>query len=238
MSSANTAPRLHGNTDPMNLPARLPETMIFDWDGTLADSFVFLNLAHNHVRDVFGMDPMTHEEFKYYFGKPREVLYKVMYESRAEEAKTHFESYVVANHHKLEPLEGAGTLLQSLHEAGVVMSVVTNKRSKFVTAEIENMGWGGYFASVVGAGEAKADKPDTAPLLLALEKGGIANNPAHTWFIGDTDIDLLCARAFGCHAVLIGETPERQSWIEEYNPLMAFKTLPEFHKEILQIAAK
>ena len=231
---ANTALRLAGSTNAMILP----KTMIFDWDGTLADSFVFLNMAHNHVRTVFDMLPMPPEEFKYYFGKPREVLYQVMYESRAEEAKTHFEAYVIQNHHKLQPLDGAGDLLQALHQAGVTMSVVTNKRSKFVVPEIENMGWSHYFVSVVGAGEAIADKPDLAPLHLALEKGGIENNPAETWFIGDTDIDMLCARAFGCRAVLIGETPQKQSWIEEYNPMMAFATLPEFHKEILQTTAK
>lgn len=206
--------------------------MIFDWDGTLADSFVFLNAAHNHVRNIFEMDPMESEEFKYYFGKPREILYKHMYETRANEAKTHFEDYVVKNHHQLLPLEGAENLLKVLHAAGTKMSVVTNKRAKFVTKEIENMGWSPYFASIVGAGEAESDKPSTAPLLLALERGQLQKSPKDTWFIGDTDIDLQCAADFGCDAVLIGEMPETQSWIETYNPKMVFKTLTAFHEKI------
>jgi phosphoglycolate phosphatase len=219
------------------MTTNLPEIMVFDWDGTLADSFVFLNAAHNYVRDIFDMDPMSEEEFKYYFGKPREVLYNHMYQSRAEEAKTHFETYVVENHHRLEPLEGAGTLLASLQEAGVTMCVVTNKRSKFVTKEIKNMGWNDYFVSIVGAGEAGEDKPSTAPLLHALQKAELEDNPDKIWFIGDTDIDLECAQNFGCKAVLIGETPERQSWIEYYKPMMAHKTLPEFHASLFTAKA-
>ncbi len=213
---------------------KLPKIMIFDWDGTLADSFVFLNNAHNHVRDIFEMEPMAPEEFKYYFGKPREILYRKMYVNRADEAKTHFESYVVDNHHLLQPLGGAGELLEMLHKAGIVMSVVTNKRSKFVVKEIENMGWDPYFASVVGAGEAEQDKPSLAPLHLALETGGIEASPADTWFIGDTDIDLECARNFACAGVLVGDSPERERLINEYKPIIAVKTLQELHDIILK----
>ena len=41
---------------------------------------------------------------------------------------------------------------------------------------------------------------------LALAGSGVPAGPA-VWFVGDTDIDLLCARNSGCSAILLRENP-------------------------------
>jgi len=47
------------------------------------------------------------------------------------------------------------------------------------------------------------DKPDAAPVRLALEQSGI--DPGETvWFVGDTGIDMECAHNSGCVPVLLG----------------------------------
>ena len=42
-----------------------------------------------------------------------------------------------------------------------------------------------------------------APVDLALEGSGIARGPA-VWFVGDSPLDIDCARNAGCVAVLVG----------------------------------
>jgi phosphoglycolate phosphatase len=66
------------------------------------------------------------------------------------------------------------------------------------------LGWGAHFPVLVGAGDAPADKPDAAPLLMALRALGRAAGPG-TWYVGDTALDMEAARAAGCVPVLLGD---------------------------------
>ena len=69
--------------------------------------------------------------------------------------------------------------------------------------EVDHIGWSALFGSIVGAGDAPVDKPDAAPVRLALEASGI--DPGETvWLVGDTGIDMECAHNSGCVPVLLG----------------------------------
>ena len=52
--------------------------------------------------------------------------------------------------------------------------VVSNKAGKFLRAEVRQLQWTAHFGAVVGAGDARADKPDPAPILMALEQLGLS----------------------------------------------------------------
>ena len=56
----------------------------------------------------------------------------------------------------------------------------------------------------MGAGDATADKPDPAPILLALDRLGCAADRS-VWYLGDTALDMQTARAAGVTAVLVGD---------------------------------
>ena len=47
--------------------------------------------------------------------------------------------------------------------------VVSNKAGRYLRAEVAHLGWAAHFGAVVGAGDAAADKPDPAPIHLALQ---------------------------------------------------------------------
>jgi phosphoglycolate phosphatase len=72
--------------------------------------------------------------------------------------------------------------------------------------EAETLGWSRHFGRLVGAGDAAADKPDPAPVGLALEPSGVGAG-AEVWFVGDTGVDMDCARNAGCVPVLLGGDP-------------------------------
>lgn len=198
---------------------RKPDAVFFDWDGTLVDSYAFLNDAHSHLLTALGFEPFRDGEFRQYFGKPREILYRTIYKDKFEDAKALFEIYVMENNHRIAFLDGADRVLETLHGLGVTMGVVSNKKASFIEKEIGHLGWGRYFSSVVGAGEAEADKPSAAPLLLALEKSGISREAHHVWYVGDTENDLQCAAEAGCPAVFIKGHGETERLIREYIPV-------------------
>ena len=61
-----------------------------------------------------------------------------------------------------------------------------------------------FSRAIVGAGDAKADKPDPAPILLALQELGAAPDRS-VWYLGDTATDMQAARAAGITGVLVGD---------------------------------
>lgn len=209
---------------------KLPEAIFFDWDGTLVDSFAFLESAHEHVMRLLGINVGKPGWFYPYFGKARDFIYNDIYGIRAKDAQGYFEKFVIQNHTKLiKPAPGAEDLLKALHELNLVLGVVTNKKGDFVRAEIKAFGWDAYFASVVGAGEAAEDKPSAAPLELAVEQSGYRGS--EILFVGDTVADLLCAQHYGCPSVFIHPNPEEFEWLGNYSPVHVTsdcKALKEF----------
>lgn len=212
------------------------KAVFWDWDGTLVDSFAFLHKTHNHVRAQFGMDGFTLEEFDGYFGKPREILYRNIYGAEnIEEAKQHFETFVVENHHEIKPMAGAERLLEVFADIGLPMGVVTNKKGVLVRKEIANHGWDRFFVcETVGAGEASEDKPSSAPLILALKKSGLDIEPHEVLFVGDTENDVLCAHGAGAKIAFIENDVEKHEIAKQYKALLMFRNCDEFSDYLLQ----
>lgn len=198
-----------------------PDAIFFDWDGTLADTYSFLNNGHIHVQKSLGMNPFVADEYRAYFGKPHQILYPQIYGELHKEAKALFEIYVSQNRGTIPALPGAKSLLDTLQKHNIKMGVVSNKQKRFINDEIENFGWQKFFSSVVGAGEAEKDKPSAAPLYLAIERAGLDRNSHTIWYVGDTEVDLKCAKDAGFPSIFIKGDEETERLIEEYNPLIA-----------------
>jgi phosphoglycolate phosphatase len=69
---------------------------------------------------------------------------------------------------------------------------------------VAHLRWDGFFRAAFGAGDAAADKPNPAPLLLALRACAVPASPS-AWYVGDTRLDMEAARATGLTAVLLGD---------------------------------
>jgi phosphoglycolate phosphatase len=211
-----------------------PKAVFFDWDGTLADSYSFLEQAHIRVQQEMGLKTFAPGDFRKYFGKPRDYIYADVYGDRRNEAQALFEKYTVSNNHEIKQLPGSAELLKFLQAEGVVMGVVTNKKSMFVNQEIRNFGWEHFFATVVGAGEAGEDKPSAAPLLYAMEKAGFSGKNGQILYVGDTEMDLLCAKNAGCTCVFVDDGSVEQAKVQAYGPLRVVLDCSELHDFLLQ----
>lgn len=212
-----------------------PAAIFFDWDGTLVDSFSFLEAAHNHVLAAYGRAQFEKGGFRQYFGKPREEIYPAVYGDRAEEARAKFEAFVVENHKALlEPMGDAKMILDVVQKSRISAGVVSNKLSDFVNAEVDYFGWRIFFKSVVGAREAINDKPSADPLLLGLKRAGIESDIADIWYVGDTIIDQKCAANAGSKFVYINYSGEEDNEILQNGPDLTFNGCAEFADFLLQ----
>jgi phosphoglycolate phosphatase len=181
-----------------------PRAILFDWDNTLVDSWATIHEALNICMAAMGKPAWSLAETKQRVRLSLRESFPVHFGERWEEARQIYLDHFRAIHlERLTALPGRGELLRGLATEGIFLGVVSNKTGALLRREAQQIGWSAYFGNVVGAGDAAADKPDAAPVRLALEQSGIEAGEG-VWFVGDTGIDMVCAGNSGCVPVLFG----------------------------------
>lgn len=180
-----------------------PRALLFDWDSTLVNNWKSIEEALNTTLVAMNHPPWTAEETRARVRESMRESFPRLFGERWEKARRIFYDTIRARHLvNLEPLPGVEELLTDLAEAGLYLGVVSNKTGEFLRREVGHLGWDRYFKRVVGAGDAVRDKPDPAPVSLALAGSGI--EPGHkVWLVGDTALDMVCAQNAGCISILM-----------------------------------
>jgi phosphoglycolate phosphatase len=181
---------------------------LFDWDNTLVDTWGAIHHALTATFEAMGETPWTLEETRQRVRRSAREAFPALFGERAEEATAVFYRAFESDHlENLEVREGAEALLQGLAESGgYYLAVVSNKRGDLLRREAVRLGWDGYFERLVGANDAARDKPAVDAVNMALGDSGLAPGP-EVWFVGDTDIDMICAANAGCLPVLLRPEP-------------------------------
>jgi phosphoglycolate phosphatase len=180
-----------------------PTVLLYDWDNTLVDGWTGITAALNAVFDAFAMPRWGVADTRTRVRVSLRDSFPVMFGAEWERARDIFYAALEAAHlHHVTPMPGATEAL--LAGRTWPQGVVSNKAGRFLRAEVSHLGWAEHFAAVVGAGDAAADKPDPAPILLALDRMGRGADRS-VWYLGDTALDMAAAHAAGVSAVLIGD---------------------------------
>lgn len=180
-----------------------PAAILWDWDNTLVDGWAAIEAGLNAAFRAFGLPAWDRATVLARVRRSLPESFPPMFGADWERARDIFYATVRGCHLEvLAPMPGAEAALAAA--AIAPQAVVSNKQGALLRAEAAHLGWTGRFAALVGAGDARADKPDPAPLLLALARLRLPPS-AQVWYVGDTALDMQAARAAGCRAVLLGE---------------------------------
>ena len=170
--------------------------VVFDWDGTLADTYPVIAAAYDYTFDKMGLARIPYDEIKRITStlQNKDILGYVFNERR-EEAGRYFYEYIEKYHtEKLAPMPGAAALLNFCRDNGLACFLLTNKKTKFIREELEKLGFAKYFKKVVAAGECPQDKPHPVACRAVFEN---SLPPAdEIVVIGDGEADVLTADAF------------------------------------------
>lgn len=179
-----------------------PSVLLYDWDNTLVDGWAAITAALNAVFSHFGLPLWTRRDAVTRVRVALRESFPPLFGDRWEEARDLFYASFRERHlDHLRPMPGAAEALAA--GAAWPQGVVSNKAGDYLRAEVVHLGWKQHFGPVIGAGDAAADKPDPAPIRLALAKLGRRTDES-VWYLGDTALDMRTARAAGVTAVLIG----------------------------------
>ena len=187
----------------------MTHAVIFDLDGTLLNTLGDLTAAVNHGLASCGFPPHTEGEVRTYLGDGvRELIARACPPDADEAARgavlaAYLPYYAAHNADRTVPYDGVMDLLAALKAAGYRLAVVSNKHDPGVQSLCTRF-FGEYLELAVGADGTRPLKPAPDCLLYAMERMGVA--PEHTWFVGDSVMDVQTAHAAGvrCAAVTWG----------------------------------
>jgi phosphoglycolate phosphatase len=181
-----------------------PAAILWDWDNTLVDGWAAIESGLAATFRAFGMPVWDRVQVLANVRGSLRDTFPGMFGADWERARDIFYAEVRACHlGVVAPMPGA---VAAIAAAGLVapQGVVSNKQGPLLRAEAAHLGWAGHFGALVGAGDAAADKPDPAPMVMALAAMDVRPSPA-IWYVGDTAMDMQAARRAGFVAVLLGD---------------------------------
>jgi phosphoglycolate phosphatase len=183
------------------------DVVVFDLDGTLADTAADLAAALNHALAGLGRPEVPAEKVRHLVGHGARALLRRglaasgdASEALVEEGFPLFIDYYAANICRgTRPYPDVETALEALHRAGAKLAVCTNKVERLTHSLLDALGWRERFDAVVGGDTLPVRKPDPAPVLEAVARAG----GGRAAFVGDSITDADTARAAGVPFVAV-----------------------------------
>jgi len=171
--------------------------IIFDFDGTLADSYAAITASVNHVRAAHKLTPLVESEVRRLVGFGLLTLLQEILPDGATEADValYRSHYLQIMERETHLLPGVVPALEELHHRGLRLAVCSNKNVVFTRKLCASLGIAQFFEAILGPEDVSAPKPDPAMIDEAMKRLGVIAK--RCLCIGDMAIDVETARAAG-----------------------------------------
>lgn len=171
--------------------------LIFDLDGTIADTLTDLYEATRHVCIELGKAPVTKAQVRSFVGNGVNMLLAralkcPVQDEAVRRGRALFDAYYDAHcTQNTNAYPGIGELLQRLKGEGHTLIVLTNKPRPQAVKIVEKL-YPGLFSQVLGQEEGLLLKPDPSRVFQIMEQTG--DSPGNTCLIGDSCVDIALAQ--------------------------------------------
>ena len=180
-----------------------PNAILFDWDNTLVSNWEPIFIAYRETLKKLGLKKQNKKEtLKNAKYSLRETFPRIFKKDWKKAKKIFYESFKKIHLKRIKPFPKTEIILKKIKKRGIPCGIISNKDGVLLRKEVNKLGWKKYFNVLVGANEAKKDKPSKFPLLLALKKISLKPNK-DIWYVGDNEIDVEFARKNKCFSIFI-----------------------------------
>ena len=190
---------------PVKDSSNVLRAVIFDFDGTLLDTFPAISVAFNAALSPIFNRTYSDAEVISHFGPPDEgMIAGMLINHSREEYDAAIERYFAAFEEADKPIEafdGIVDLLDELIERQIPLGIMTGKGRRAAEITIQRLGWHSRFGTIITGDDADAKPAPDGPLLAAFELN-IA--PQNCVYIGDSPADVSAATAAGMKSVVAG----------------------------------
>jgi len=179
-----------------------PAAVVFDLDGTLADSAPDIHYSLDTVLNQHSLNSIELGSVTLMIGGGPELLIRralaelgvAAGAGEIAELTAQFESTYLEHGNKLTNLfPGALECIDKLKGLGIPIGLCSNKPEHICDQLLADLGIRDYFAAIQGSGTGLPKKPHPDPLLAILDRLGA--KPAQALYVGDSRTDVETARA-------------------------------------------
>jgi 2-phosphoglycolate phosphatase len=181
--------------------------VLFDLDGTFADTAPDLGYAVNQMRIARGLLPVPDEKTRPVTSSGARGLLGAGFGIAPDHAdypamRDEFLNIYEANLCRDTRLfDGMAELVQALESRGLIWGIVTNKAERFALPLMKLLGYGERSACVIGGDTTGKTKPHPAPLFAAAH--AIATDPENCIYVGDDERDIQAGHAARMYTVAV-----------------------------------
>lgn len=215
--------------------------VIFDLDGTVADSPESMCHTCNRCLEAYGLTPQPVERFRYYAGDgARTMVERALIEAGDPQLaliepvyEMYKELFAEGCTYRVKSYEGVPEMLSALKARGLLIAVCSNKAHENAVKVVETIYGRGFFDEIIGHCDRYPKKPDPASALLLAERFGVS--PQECLYVGDTNTDMLTGTNAGMFTIGVTwgfrdreelETSGADAVIDSPDELLAY-ALPE-----------
>jgi len=211
-------------------------TVVFDLDGTLVETAPDLCDTLNVILEREGRPAVPYDEARMMVGAGARVMIErgVVASGRAATPDEidrmfaafieHYAAHIADRSHPFPGLEAA---LDRLAADGHILAVCTNKLEGLARLLLDALGLTRRFAAIAGQDTYGVPKPDPTVLWKTIAAAG--GDPAHAVMVGDSETDVLVARAAGVPVIAVdfGYTEIPATELGADRVISRFSDLPE-----------
>lgn len=181
------------------------KAVLFDLDGTLADSLLDLSISTNYAISKFGYKPQPTESFRLFAGDGMaKMIERALPENTNKENEVSrimpvFLDYY-GNHFcdNTTAYEGVVELIDNIKSKGIAVAVVTNKAQEMAEKVVLKL-YGGRFDLILGKRDGVPPKPDPTSALMAMRE--LNAKPSECIFVGDSKMDVMAGVNSGAYPI-------------------------------------
>lgn len=179
------------------------DTIIFDFDGTVAGTNGMVINSWFHTYETLGVEKPSREEICRTFGEPLSISMEkafpnVPVNESVDIYRVHMEKIF---EDEIEPFPGTVELIKELKNRGFKVGIATSRVRNTTMIGLNKFGIVPYLDAIVTVEDTTKHKPDPEPVLISLDKLGAKAEEA--LMIGDSMFDIRCAHNAGVKAVLV-----------------------------------
>ncbi|WP_122864684.1 HAD-IIIA family hydrolase [Pseudomonas viridiflava] len=205
------------------------DLLIFDWDGTLADSIGRIIESMRTAAIGGGMEGRDDESIKSIIGLGLPEAIRTLYPSITANDLIDFrqryaDCYMAMDNVPSRLFEGVSESIQAFRDEGYRLAVATGKARRGLDRVLKANAWLDFF-DITRAADETASKPD--PLMLHEIMAHCDVAPERSLMIGDSSFDLQMARNAGMDSVAVGYGAQSLDSLLAYEPRLAIEHFSE-----------
>ncbi|ASK26823.1 HAD family hydrolase [Neisseria chenwenguii] len=202
----------------------MTQAVLFDLDGTLADTALDLGGALNTLLRRRGLPEKSMDDIRPYASHGANGLLKIGagitpdHPDHAAWRKEYLEEYGRCYADRTVLFDGVNGLIAELVRRGLKWGIITNKPAAFTDQLVPKLGFAAAPDVVVSGDTCGEAKPGVKPMFYACGQIGVA--PERCIYLGDAERDMLAAKNAGMKAVLadwgyIAAEDDTESWLQD-----------------------